>query len=179
MQKLPIYLFAICILLISGCSTQYKILKSEQDDNFKLAQYKSFGFYEIEAKGDTFPERFTQNLDLIKNAISRNLISKGLTQSDDPSLKINIAIVVQEKIQTRKTDFRTDAPRYIGQRRYSWKSEEVETGRYREGSMLLDFVDASKNKLVWKGGIEGILPAKQTKFEEGINKAVNELIAPL
>ncbi|MBA4851324.1 DUF4136 domain-containing protein [Emticicia sp. BO119] len=179
MQKLPIYLFVVCMALLAGCSPQYKILKSNQVDNFSLTQYKSFGFYEIEAKGDTLPERFTENLNLIKNAISRNLVSKGLTQSNEPDLKINLAIVVKEKIQTRRTDFRTDAPRYIGQRRYSWKSEEIETGRYREGTLLLDFVNSSQNKLVWKGGIEGILPEKQTKFEEGINKALQELIAPL
>ena len=101
---------------------------------------------------------------------------RGYTQSSsNPDLLINIGIVVQEKIQTRQTDFRTDAPKYIGQRNYSWKSEEIETGRYREGTVTLHVVDAAQHKLIWKSGISDIIPEKESKTESVINEGIRKL----
>ena len=36
---------------------------------------------------------------------------------------INIGIVVEEKIQTREMNLRTDPPMHIGQRNYKWESK--------------------------------------------------------
>jgi len=163
-------LILVSFFTLTSCSSSYKILKPEKETNFRLTDYTTFGFYEIEAAGDTVSETFSQNLAVIKEGIARNLEQKGLSQAQDPALKINIALSVKEKIQTRQTNFQNDGrPLYMGQRRYSWKSKEVEVGKYKEGTMLIDLVDASTNKLVWKGGGEGILPEKETEFIKKIN----------
>ncbi|SEJ17912.1 protein of unknown function [Dyadobacter koreensis] len=169
----------LIILLTStlfGCAPSHKILKPEKEENFRLTDYSTFGFFDVEAKGDTSPVTFEKNIAIIKDAISKNLEAKGLNQAQDPALKVNIAISVKEEIQTRQTNFQNDGrPLYMGQRRYSWKSKEVETGRYKEGTLLIDLVDASSNKMVWKGGGEGILPGKEENFVKGINEVVTEI----
>ncbi|MCF0064322.1 DUF4136 domain-containing protein [Dyadobacter chenwenxiniae] len=173
-------LSSVVLLFLSvftSCSSSYKILKSQQEDNFKLSDYATFGFYDIEAKGDTISQNFEKNIGIIKTAIAQNLQSKGLDEARDASLIVNIALNVQEKAQTRQTDFRTDGlPRYMGQRRYSWKSEEVVVGKYREGTIMIDLVDAATNKMVWQGGAEGIIPEKSQNFENDVNQAVKEII---
>ncbi|WP_031528190.1 DUF4136 domain-containing protein [Dyadobacter crusticola] len=180
MKKIIFAVFGLSVLMLAGCSSSYKILNPEQEDNFRLSDYATFGFYEIEATGDTMPENFEKNVGIIKAAVARNLQGRGLDEARDASLKINIALNVKEKVQTRQTDFRTEGlPKYMGQRRYSWKSEEVVVGRYREGTLMVDLVDANNNRMVWQGGISGIIPSKSKNFEQEVNQAVTELIAKI
>jgi hypothetical protein len=88
---------------------------------------------------------------------------------------VNIGIKVKEQIQTRETDWRTDAPKYMGQRNYSWKSEEIETGRYREGTATLHLVDATQKKMIWKGAVQSIVPEKQANVQEAVQKGMKAL----
>ncbi len=158
-----------------ACSTT-KVLKTEQADNVDFTKYKTYNFYELTASGDTISANYPKNVALLEKAITAQLQQRGYTQSSsNPDLLINIGIVVQEKIQTRQTDFRTDAPKYIGQRNYSWKSEEIETGRYREGTVTLHVVEAAQHKLIWKSGISDIIPEKESKTESVINEGIRKL----
>lgn len=173
-------LLILFAFMFPACAPSHKILKPEKEANFRLSDYSTFGFFDIEAKGDTSPATFDKNIAIIKDAISKNLEAKGLNQAQEPALKVNIAISVKEEIQTRQTNFQNDGrPLYMGQRRYSWKSKEVETGRYKEGTLLIDLVDASSNKMVWKGGGEGILPGKEKDFVKEINEVVTEIFASI
>ena len=114
-----------------GCSG-VNVLNIDKADNFQISNYKTFNFYEIESGGDAIGPNSKQNLELLKASITKQLQAKGLTASStDPDLLVNIGVVVLEKIQTRETTIR-DAPRYMGTRNYSWKSEEVEVGRNAE-----------------------------------------------
>ena len=177
MKKIIFAFWGLSILLLAGCSSSYKILKPEQEDNFRLSDYATFGFFEIEATGDTMSENFEKNVGIIKAAVAQNLQAKGLDEARDANLKINIALDVKEKVQTRETDFRTEGlPRYMGQRRYSWKSEEVVVGKYREGTLMIDLVDANNNRMVWQGGVSGIIPSKSKNFTEEVNQAIAELL---
>jgi len=180
-MKTRLFVPAILIIFIfQACNPSYKLLKTKKEENFHLSDYTTFGFYDIEAQGDTIPQKFEERIGIIKEAISRNMQARGLDEARDPSLKINIALNVKEEIQTRQTDFRTEGlPRYMGQRRYSWKSEEVPVGKYREGTLLIDLVDASNNKLVWQGGSEGIIPEKSRNFTEDINEAIKNVISQI
>lgn len=174
------FVFLCFALLVTGCSPAYKLLKVKKEATFKLADYPTYGFYDIEATGDTVSENFEKNVGIIKDAIAKNLQARGLDEARDPNLKINIALNVQEQLQTRQTDFRTDGlPRYMGQRRYSWKSEEVVTGKYREGTIVIDLVDAANNRMVWQGGASGIIPEKTKNFTEHVNGAIAEVIAKI
>lgn len=176
----PFILFSFIVSALFSCAPSHKILKAEKEDNFRLSDYPTFGFYEIEAKGDTSPATFDRNIAIVKDAISKNLEAKGLNQAQEPALKVNIAISVKEEIQTRQTNFQNDGrPLYMGQRRYSWKSKEIETGRYKQGTLLIDLVDSSSNKMVWKGGGEGILPGKEKNFVQEINEIVAEIFAEI
>lgn len=179
MKKILIPCLLSIVFIGIACSSSYKLLKTKQEPTFRLNNYRTFGFYEVEAKGDTVPARFEENLEVIKQAIADNLKTRGLTQSETPDLKINLGITVKEKIQTRQTDFRTDGyPRYMGQRRYSWKSEDVEVGRYKEGTMFIDLVDAKDNKQVWQRGVEGTI-SKNGNMKEGLNKMIAQIVTEI
>ncbi|WP_449359695.1 DUF4136 domain-containing protein [Alishewanella longhuensis] len=49
----------------------------------------------------------------------------------------------------------------------------VETTRYKVGSVLIDVIDASANRLIWQGMVEGKLTSKALQQpEQAINDAV-------
>lgn len=176
MKQLLTLLTISCLIACGGP----KVISSELNDGMSLASYKTFDFYTTEASGDTTPGRFRENLALIKDAIVKNMKAKGFTQtSTDPDLLINIGVVVDEKVQTRQTDFRTDAPRYMGQRNYSWKSQEIEVGRYRMGTGTVELVDPKQSKVVWKGIVEDVLPNKASKVPKAIEESVDALFQKL
>jgi len=174
MQRYRVFLF---ILLLTGCSSA-KLLKTEKAEGTDFSSYKTFDFYKVEASGDTDSQKFNESIEKLENAIAIKLQKFGyLLSKTNPDLLINIGVVIRNEVQTRQTDIRTDAPRYIGQRRYSWKSQEVEVGRYQEGTVTVDLVDRKQNKLIWQAAVKDIIPKKDSKLERTINKGVEKLFS--
>lgn len=177
MKKLFIFL---CILVF-GCSS-VRIKGVQQADGFTLSKYKTFGFFQVDAKGDAIGPNYNTNLELLKKAIAKQMEAKGLSQtSENPELMVNIGIVISEEVQTRQTDFSNPADRaaYMGQRNYSWQSQTVEVGRYREGTVTLDFVDRASNKLVWQGSAESVVPEKEKNVPALIEEGMAALFAKI
>lgn len=178
MKNLIIKYFGLLLLGLAAC-TSVKVLNTKAADDFKLSDYHTFDFYEVRTSGDTLGEAFEERVELLKNEIARELSEIGLSRSSsNPDLKVNLGIVVEEKVQTRQTHIR-EAPIYIGQRRYSWKSEEVEAGRYREGTVSVDMVDPEQNELVWQGVAEGVIPRSNRKLKRTIQEGVEELFSQI
>ena len=171
------FLVFISISALTACSSS-KVLNTEKGDNVNFAAYKTFDFYRVEASGDTISKNFNDRVGKLQDAIALKMQRLGyLLSKTNPDLLINIGIVVEEQTQTRQTDFRTDAPRYIGQRRYSWKSEQVEVGSYREGTVTVHLIDSKQNKMIWKGAVQDILPKKESHLDATIKKGVDKLLA--
>ncbi|MCU0403736.1 MAG: DUF4136 domain-containing protein [Chitinophagaceae bacterium] len=164
----------VCLFAAASVMAQ-KVEKSELVTEADLNKYKTFGFFNIDTAGLVNPENYLNNLAILKQAVSAQLISRGYTESSTPDLKINMGLVVIEKVQTRETDFRTDRPRYMGQRNYSWKSEEVVIGYYKEGTLDFHLVDASSNEMVWWATVTDVVPDKQKNVPKTIEKAIKKM----
>ncbi len=130
----------------------------------------------METGGDALSQDYYNGVNLLKEAISRQMQRRGLTQSQtNPDLLVNLGIVVNQKVQTRQTSLLTDPPNYIGQRRYRWQSREVETGRYRQGTVEVHLVDPARNELVWRGVAEGVVPERTARLERTISEGAEKL----
>ena len=174
---MKIKLLLLPIMFVLACSG-VKVLNVTPEAGFQLTNYKTFDFLKLEASGDT-SANFSKNADLLKQEIAARLKSRDLVQSASaPDLLINIGIIVDEKVQTRETDL-WEAPRYMGQRNYSWKREEVEVGRYKLGTITIHLVDAASNKLMWKGAVEGVVPSREEKIPSTIQAGVDKLFDKL
>ncbi|TXK48721.1 DUF4136 domain-containing protein [Pontibacter qinzhouensis] len=169
-------LLAIGLMLVAAGCSPVRVVKTEAADNFRLAQYQTFNFYEMEASGNALAA-YRQQMTFIQEEMTRALEQRGLRQVDqDPDLRINLGVVVQEEVQTRETNLLTDPPTYFGQRRYTWRSEEVEVGRYNEGTLSVDLVNNSRNELVWQGIAEAVVPKNAATLRERITKGVQKLV---
>ncbi|MGV3586162.1 MAG: DUF4136 domain-containing protein [Adhaeribacter sp.] len=175
-----IKLILLGLLWLVACTAPVRILNTDSMPGFALTNYKTFNFYEVTTESENNDADYTNRVNILKQSIQQELARKGLSLNPtNPDLLVNIGVVTREKVQTRQTDFRTDAPRYIGQRRYSWKSQEVEVDRYREGTVTVHLVDAEKNLLVWKGAAQAIVPKKEKKLQKTVEAGVAKLFAKL
>jgi len=172
-----LFFLLLCVSL-AACSG-VKVLPTESADGVEWAKYKTFDFYQVDASGDTISAQFISGIDVLKRAIAQEMKQRGYVQTaNQPDLLINIGLVVKEQVQTRQTDWRTDgATRYMGQRNYTWKSEEIEVGRYREGTVTVHVVDAARKQMLWKGGAKGIIPDKQKQLPALAEEAMKELFS--
>lgn len=173
------------ILLITvlgfGCSG-VTIKNVQHADSFTLSKYKTFGYVEVDASGDAIGKNYSSNLDLLKKAITKQFEAKGLSLApSNPDIKVNIGIVVSKEVQTRETSFSNPGDRtaYMGQRNYSWQSQEVVVGTYKQGSVTVDLVDGQTGKLVWQGTATSVVPEKQKNVPAVIEDAMTRLFQKL
>jgi len=166
---------SLIILLFVGCSS-VRIVSTNPTEGFSLSNYKTFDFYKVTTEEEPSPT-FTQRTEWIKSEISKQLTNKGLIQTaDNPDLLINLGIVVEEKVQTRETTIR-DAPMYMGQRNYSWQSQEVPVGTYEEGTVTVDLVDRKKDERVWEGVASSVIVKKDEASRKNIADGAEKLFA--
>ena len=165
------------LLLLAACAPAIHVA-TEPAAGFQLSNYGTFAFYEVDASGDGLGPAYQPQLDDLQREIAKQLESRGLTRAaSDPDLLVNLGVVVNEEVQTRETNLRSDPPNYIGQRRYTWRSKEVVVGRYKEGTVSVHLVDSDRNELVWQGTAEAILRSKPAKLQEQIAAAMEKLFS--
>jgi hypothetical protein len=168
--------FFASLFFLFACSSGIKVANVEASPDADFSKYKTYGFYEVKASGDTISEGFTKRIGYLKTAISEEMSKRGFTPSSNPDLFINIGVVVKEEVQTRKTDWATEGRfTYMGQRNYRWESKEVETGRYRNGTVSVHVVDAAQRNMLWKGTAKGVVPEKEKNIPQAALNGMKEL----
>ena len=166
-----ILLFSVFTFTLVSCGPTVKINKSSGTD---FGAVKSFAFMEYDIENKTDIEPYKPNIDLTLMAVRKELKSKGLSESDDADVHINIGVVIEPEIVTRETQL-YEAPRYMGQRNYSWSSEEVVAGKYEKGTLYVDMVTAEDSKIIW----EGIASARIQKNKEKMGLIIQKAVAKM
>ncbi len=173
--------FPTKLLLLAGfgilcsCSPTRVVVEKNQYLDFKLSNYSSFAFAQIDTPNDSLVP-YQQIVELLKDKISAELEARGLKpNSNDPDLRINLGVVVADKVQTRETNLTSDPFTYSGQRNYYWEVREIPVNTYREGSLTIHFVNNPGNVLVWAGTISEVVPKKQEDKLAAIQDAVDQI----
>ncbi|GAB3712855.1 DUF4136 domain-containing protein [Spirosoma flavus] len=173
-KQFGIIITCLFLGLLTACSS-YKITRNQSDKAATWSAYRTYAFLDTARLSDN-PRTITYRsaMEQLKQAVATELRNRGYQPTkDNPDLLVNLGAVVQERTQTRTTTIQ-EAPRYIGQRRYHWQSQEVPVGTYEEGTVNLHVVDAQKNALVWDVALSSVLN-RQSLSPEQLNKAVAKL----
>lgn len=177
MKKLTI-LFSMLLAIGMFACNPVRITNSYSAKNVDFGQYRTFDFTE---DGQTGAYSFaSEETHVVREEIARQLEKRGLTRSTaNPDLLVNLDVAVEEKVQTRQTNLVTDPLNYIGQRRFVWRSQEIPVGRYQQGTLTVNLVDRQKNKLIWQGEAEGVLPSNPKKLQRAIAEGGDRLFSQL
>jgi len=162
----------ILIMSLTSCAT-VKVV-SDYDTKVNFNEYKTFAFYK---KG--IDKAAVSDLDKkrIMRAIEAELITKGFTKSDNPDMLVSIFTKSRERVNITQNNFGWG---WGWGWRNSWMfgRENMNVNQYTEGTLFIDFIDKTKNELVWQGIGSGALKMKNPeKREERIRTFVKEIIA--
>jgi Domain of unknown function (DUF4136) len=163
------------IALISfGCEPSLKV-SSDFDKSADFTRYKTFSLY----KAENINEQISQlNQDRIKNAIRSEMVKKGFQETNSsPDLLVNPVAIFKDKVAVSST---TNYYGYGGVYRpyyYSgfgggYGTTSYNVDHYKDGSLIIDIVDAATEKLLWQGignrEIDGPVKDPDTRIPQAI-----------
>lgn len=169
----------LCLLVIfsvTSCSS-IRVTDSKTADNVQFDRYKTFQFIAVDLQNKEGLPLNDIVIKVIKQNIVDQMILRGYKQSDNNDLAINIGATYRTVQTTRETDFRDARTGYVGQRNYSWKSEEIVVNESEEGTLLIDIIDKDSQQLIWKCAVSGTIKDNPNKRQERIAEAIEKAFA--
>ena len=163
----------VCLMALTiSCSPIYSV-KYDYDTKTDFASLRTYDWLPIPAKADI--DRL--NVERIKNAVNSQMAAKDLRKApDNPDFLIASHVGKKEKVRIADWGYG-----YGPYGRY-WGGyggpRGVDVYKYEEGSLILDFVDAKSNKLIWRGSAKAQTNTAKTpeKRQELIDEAVHKIL---
>lgn len=167
--------------LLGGCASGPQI-HVDGDPAVNVAAYRSFGFFEPLA---TDTAGYSTLLSArLKEATRRELEARGFAYDEaSPGLRINFNVNVVEKTEIRSNPSVTAGFGYYGYRygmygAWTGYPYDIETTNYRQGTLVIDVVDAARKALVWQGVAEGrITQQVRDNPARAVDAAVAQILA--
>jgi hypothetical protein len=150
--------------VVSGCASAPNI-RSDYDRSVDFGTYRTYSYFSpVGTDGQGYGSIVTQHF---KTAIDAQMTARGYRKVDaDPDLLVNFNANVQEKVDVQSTPTPTVAVGY-GRGYYGYRGSmyaawpayttDVQTVRYKVGTVNVDVVDAKRKQLVWESVGEGKL----------------------
>lgn len=139
--------------LTISCGPSVKV-STDYDRSANFQQYKTFSMYKLDGKTDAISEL---NANRITSAVRNEMTKKGFQEtSDNPDLLVNTVTIMKDR---QSVSSNTDFYGYGGAYRpYAWGAGMGVSGTttynvqdYKDGSLIIDIVEASSKKLLWQG----------------------------
>jgi hypothetical protein len=153
------------LILLSGCAS--KSVLSDFDATADFESYRTFGF--IPYNDDLDPQSLLNNRSMrvrIQDAIRDELESRGFRYVDNGNADIRIAFHASAREQIMVDHYGYSA----------WKGPgTTDISRYKEGTLVIDFVDPDRKQLVWRGWTAGVVISPEDT-EEQLKKTVKRIL---
>ncbi len=107
----------------------------------------------------------------VKNAVNEQLAAKGFKETtQDPDFLVAFHMGVQDKTDIQSWGY--------GYGYWGLGGGGVSTVNYREGTLILDFIDPKTKDLIWRGVGKKVVSKNATpeKRQQGINDAVAKIL---
>src|SRR5262245_21128074 len=151
-KYLQISMLLVAAGYLVSCGPSLKVT-SDYDKSVNFDQYKTFALY----RSDSIHDAISQlNQQRIVNAVKDEMVKKGFQENtSNPDVLVNITAVLQNRVAVSST---TDYYGYGGMYRpYYWgggmgsSTTNYNVQNYKDGSLIIDVVDANSKKLLWQG----------------------------
>jgi hypothetical protein len=165
----------IAVILLLGsmmsCSDQIRV-RSDYDAEVDLTKFKTFNWLpakEIESKNN--PLLLNElTFKRLRKAIDQQLALKQVQFSEsNPALLVHYHIIVDNRTAIRPAVYGYNYGAY-------WMRNQVDAYQYREGTLIIDLMDASNKNLLWRGWGTSVIDGPIDLTEEQINDAVSKIL---
>jgi len=171
------------LLICTGCATFSVNYDFDPEADFtRLKTYIWSPVSEISPMNELTMKR-------IKIAVDKQLKTKGLTvtSSENPDMLIALNTAREKRVDVQEWGYGYDDRDYSSDRWYPGGipvtpegrdhfeyRRGVDTYEYEVGTLVLDFVDAKKKELVWRGTASGVIDPGKTA--EQINEVITKML---
>ena len=170
-------------VVLASCASKPTI-ESDYDHTIDFSQYKTYNFFN--PMGIENPSYSSIYGSIFRDAIGKEMASRGYTQSDNPDLMINVSGRLQDKTKVTTTSDPYMGGGYYGYRRGHYGAwggygygTSTHVSNYTEGTVNVDMVDRELKRMVWEGVAVGRVNEKKTNDEtrQNIYSGIQEMFA--
>jgi Domain of unknown function (DUF4136) len=167
---LKFLVLAVGIVGASGCSMVSVTSSAKYDPNVDYGRFKTFDWMPQAESGDNLQQTViaAEMGHIIRSEVEKGLGVRGFTKATGgkPDFYLNYHGWVQEKIEPQVVTYSCGR---------SFCGQGVDMNRIREGTLILDIIQADNNEVVWRGTAvaRGVNPYTR---QEAIEKAVGQLL---
>jgi hypothetical protein len=174
---------ATAALLLASCASKPNI-NTDYDHTVDFSQYKTYAFFN--PMGIENPNYSSIYGSIFREAISKEMESRGYTKSDNPDLLINVSGRLQDKTRVTTTSDPYMSGNYYGYRRGMYGAwggygygTTTNVSNYTEGTVNVDMVDRVQKRMVWEGVAVGRVNEKRSNEEtrKNINAGIQEMFS--
>lgn len=165
-MKATLILFSTVIFI--GCSSVDVTTDYDRDADF--GRYTTFDWVEGHNPRDGGPSGLSNPLAVknIRSAIARELGAKGVTEDKNaPDILVAVHAGVRDKVDVERYGYRYGR---FGRRVGTYTTVE----RYKEGTIVVDVIDAKTRDLVWRGIAKDALTRGESRSEY-IDECIRQL----
>jgi hypothetical protein len=175
--------FAIFPVLMTACASRPTI-QSDYDPAVDFGQYKTYGFFS--PMGIENPNYSSIYGSIFRDAIGKEMESRGYVLSDEPDLLLNVSARLQDKTKVTTTSGPYKGDYYYGYRRgfydpwYGYVyGATTHIDSYTQGTVNVDMVDRVQKRMVWEGIAIGRVNEKKSNDERraAIHAGIKEMFA--
>ncbi|HTQ65062.1 MAG TPA: DUF4136 domain-containing protein [Puia sp.] len=176
-SNLPGMALSALLFFWVACEPSLKVT-SDYDKGVSFTQYKTFRMVQLDMQHQSISQL---NQTRIINAVKSEMTKKGFQEATAPDLEVNAVIILQDK---KSVTANTNYYGYGGYYRpYAWGGgmgsayTTYDVQNYKDGSLIIDIVDAKTQKLVWEGIGNKEIDKPASDPDKAISAAVASIMA--
>ena len=161
----------VTVLFLAGCSPGPKITH-DYDNEANIASYKTWDFHKDANSIANQTGTINQlNVQRLTRAVMSEMEAKGYPRNaENPDFLVVFHYTSKDKMDVYNTGY---VPAYRPWGSYS----SIEVDEYTEGTLILDFVDASNDMMFWRGTAVDKDLNSGANAEREINEVVPKILA--
>lgn len=166
--------FLSSLIFLSSCGPTLTVT-NDYDHSVNFSKYKTFRIVKLEQHVQNISQL---NQTRIINAVRNEMISKGFSETENADMFIDITTTLKDK-QELVANSTGGYGGYGGYYRWGggYSTTTVSTYNYKDGSLVVDIVDASNNNLLWQGIGSKQIDAPSKNPDQDVPAAVKQIMA--
>lgn len=170
MKTVRMISIAMMLIGLAAISTAAQSVQSDYNRSFRFNDLKTFSFA-IQRRDASDPlANDSLNDGRIRTGLESQLSLNGFRmETERPDFVIAYYVTSKNKLSVQ--DYGYGPPRW-------WGSRNIQVNQYAEGTLLVDFIDARSNQVIWRGRAVGTLEMKgvDKKISKSVEKLVKQFI---
>ena len=171
--RLSAVILSVMALSTLGCATYTTTY--DYDPAVRFAELRNFDWLNSPGSSQAVDELTVKR---IKAAVESQLAEKGYSMdTSNPDF-----LIAAHGGKEKKVDVVDWGYTYRGNNRYNYgydgRNRQIDVYQYQEGTLILDFVDATSRELIWRGSVSKVIDpdASPEKRDKTVNEAVTKVL---